>query len=261
MADAAHKSGLFPALRSPDAVMTLMLLCQAEGLHPIQALRRYDIIEGKPALKTDAMLADFMERGGRVKWATDNSHERCSANFSAPGLEAPVTVTWTVEDAKRAGLTGKKNWVGYTRQMLRARVVSEGIRLSMPSVVVGLYSPEEVADFDDRRPPQAAPPAQAEQHPAVAQVIQAFPAATTVADKPDIAPAPKGPTLATPNQVKALNIAIKALDLANLADGEGDPRLAWISGMLGRQVTSSKEMTSDEASKLIGAAKNGEMPQ
>lgn len=48
MATAACKSGLF-SMPSPEAALTLMLLCQAEGLHPIQALRHYHIIKGRPA--------------------------------------------------------------------------------------------------------------------------------------------------------------------------------------------------------------------
>jgi hypothetical protein len=40
MASAACKSGLF-SIPSPEAALTLMLLCQAQGLHPIQALRQF----------------------------------------------------------------------------------------------------------------------------------------------------------------------------------------------------------------------------
>ncbi|MCX7689084.1 MAG: hypothetical protein N2045_14060, partial [Fimbriimonadales bacterium] len=55
-----------------------------------------------------------------------------------------------MEDAKRAGLIGKAggNWEKYPRAMLRARVVSEGVRTVFPGVIVGLYTPEEVRDFE-----------------------------------------------------------------------------------------------------------------
>jgi hypothetical protein len=49
---------------------------------------------------------------------------------------------------KAAGLTGKQTWKQYPRQMLRARVISEGIRTVYPGVAVGIYTPEEVNDFD-----------------------------------------------------------------------------------------------------------------
>jgi hypothetical protein len=157
MAKAAAASGLFASIKTPEAAFTLMMLCQAEGLHPMQALRQYDIIEGKPAKKADAMLADFQGRGGRVDWK-QHDHEACEGVFSAPTAAKPETVRWSVDDAKRASLMGKQNWQKYTRQMLRARVISEGIRLTMPGVVVGIYTPEEVQDFDDR-PARAQGPA------------------------------------------------------------------------------------------------------
>lgn len=149
MAAAAAASGLYRALGGPDAAFTLMMLAQAEGLHPVQALRQYDVIDGKPSKKADAILADFMAKGGKVKWL-QHDHEACRATFSAPGLEGPVTVSWTLEDAKRAKLAHKNTWQTYPRQMLRARVISEGARMAMPGVVVGIYTPEEVADFDDK---------------------------------------------------------------------------------------------------------------
>jgi hypothetical protein len=148
MALAVVSSGLFPSIKTPDAAMTLMLLCQSEGLHPMQALRRYDIIQGRPALKTDAMLAEFQKRGGKVDWIRLDD-ECAEAEFHASGLVNPVRIKFDTADAKRAGLLGKDNWNKYPRAMRRARVVSEGVRTADPGVNAGVYTPEEVSDFDD----------------------------------------------------------------------------------------------------------------
>ena len=59
-----------------------------------------------------------------------------------------LEIEWTMDRAKAAGLTGKQTWKQYPRQMLRARVISEGIRTVYPGVAVGVYTPEEVGDFD-----------------------------------------------------------------------------------------------------------------
>ena len=73
-----------------------------------------------------------------------------SAYFSHPTAgPKPVLVDWTMERAKTARLTGKDNWSKYPRQMLKARVISEGVRMTFPGVTVGLYTPEEVMQFDD----------------------------------------------------------------------------------------------------------------
>jgi hypothetical protein len=147
MATAACKSGLFQ-MPSPEAALTLMLLCQAEGLHPIQAMRQYHIIKGRPAMRADAMQAAFQNAGGKIQWI-ERSDTKCSAEFSHPA-GGVCTVTWSIETAKQAGLTGNPTWQKFPRAMLSARVVSEGCRAVYPAVVCGLYTPEEVQDFDDQ---------------------------------------------------------------------------------------------------------------
>lgn len=150
MAAAVCKSGLF-GLPTPEAAFTLMMICQSEGIHPIQAVKRFHIIKGKPSMRADAMLAEFQRLGGRVKWIKRTDSE-VVALFSHPQGEAEIT--WTIEMAKTAGLTINDTWRKYPRQMLTARAVSEGIRTVLPAVVTGIYTPEEISDFADE--PKAA---------------------------------------------------------------------------------------------------------
>jgi hypothetical protein len=51
-----------------------------------------------------------------------------------------------------AGLASKDVWRQYPRQMLRSRVISEGVKTVYPGVAVGVYTPEEVQDFDVKPP-------------------------------------------------------------------------------------------------------------
>lgn len=145
MAQAACKSGLFQ-MPSPEAALTLMLLCQAEGLHPIQALRQYHIIKGRPAMRADAMQAAFQAAGGNISWVERND-KKCSAEFSH-SQGGKILVEWTIDMAAKAGLTNNPTWQKFPRAMLSARCVSEGVRAVYPAVVCGLYCPEEVQDFD-----------------------------------------------------------------------------------------------------------------
>ena len=149
MAEVAAKSKMF-GFKSPDEAMAIMLLCQAENLHPAIAMRDFHVIQGRPALKADAMLARFQAAGGSVKWE-EYTDERVSGNFSHPA-GGSVTVTWTFEMARKIGLTGKDNWKNYARAMLRARCISEGVRTVYPGCVTGLYTPEEVETFKTPSP-------------------------------------------------------------------------------------------------------------
>ena len=164
MAIAFAKSGLF-GIKTPEQGVALMLISQAEGLHPAIAARDFHIIQGRAALKADAFLARFQVAGGKVVWNA-YADDRVSGTFSHP-QGGTVTVEWTIAQAKAAGLTGKDVWKQYPRAMLRARVISEGIRTVYPGVAVGVYTPEEIEDFDTKpatkevkaEPVQAAPKA------------------------------------------------------------------------------------------------------
>jgi len=151
MAKVIVAGNLFPSLKNPAQVLSLMLLCQAKGLHPMAAVERYHIIEGKPSMKADAMLSEFLSHGGKIEWQ-ERSDARVSATFSAPNAGS-VEVCWTIERARNAGLTNKGNWKQYPCQMLSARVISEGIGLTMPGVRMGIYTPEETMDFDTQPAP------------------------------------------------------------------------------------------------------------
>lgn len=144
-------SNLF-GIKTKQQAMTLMLLCQADGLHPIQAVRKYHIVDGRPTLKSQAMLSDFLSRGGTVEWIKRDDKE-CTAKFSHK-QGGTITVTWTIEMAKSAGLSTKKNWLQYPRQMLTARTISEGVNTILPEATGGFYTPEEVMDFDTTPAPE-----------------------------------------------------------------------------------------------------------
>jgi len=144
MATAMVGSKLF-GLTTKEQALALMLVAQAEGLHPATAARDYHIIQGRPALKADAMLARYLASGGKVEWHEHND-TKVAATFSHPA-GGSLKIEWDMERAKKAGLGGKDMWAKYPRQMLRARVISEGIRATNPAVATGIYTPEEVQDM------------------------------------------------------------------------------------------------------------------
>jgi hypothetical protein len=140
---AIAKGGLFGS-NDPNAVLTLCLLAHAEGQNPAVVFRDYHIIQGKPAKKADAMLRDFVGAGGRVEWHTLDD-TKADATFSHPG-GGTVRIDWTMARAQQAGLATPM-WKKYPRQMLRSRVISEGVRTVYPGATSGLYEVGEVQDI------------------------------------------------------------------------------------------------------------------
>lgn len=151
MAHTIAKSGLF-GVKDETQAMALMLVAQSEGLHPAVAARDYNIIQNRPAKKSEAMLRDFINSGGKVEWHELND-ELADATFSHPA-GGKVRISWDMSRARRAGLTDKDNWKKWPRNMLRARCLSEGVRTVCPSATSGMYTPEEVHDIVDITPPQ-----------------------------------------------------------------------------------------------------------
>lgn len=153
MAEMVCKSQMFPGVNSPQAACTLMLLCQAEGLHPMDALKRYHIIEGRPAKRADAMQAEFQARGGRIKWLRFDDEEARAIFSHATLCPDGIEIAASYEEFKRTGIVNgkeglKKNWRQNPGAMLRARLISRAVRMIDPGGIVGLYTPEEVVDFD-----------------------------------------------------------------------------------------------------------------
>lgn len=144
MAKAVSDSGLF-GLRNEAAAFSLMCIAQAEGIHPIKAATQYHIIDGKPSLRSDAMLARFQAAGGKIRWK-ERTAQRVTLWLSHPDA-GEIEVTWDMPRAKDAGLANKDTWKRYPAQMLSARCISEGVRALYPACIGGFYTPEEVGDF------------------------------------------------------------------------------------------------------------------
>jgi hypothetical protein len=145
MASYIVRSKLFGA-KDESQAMSLMLLAQAEGLHPMTAVQDFDIVQGRPARKTHSILARFQAAGGSVAWEEISSTRACGTFSHKQG--GALRVEWTFEQAKKAGLTGKDNWRNYPQAMLRARCIAEGVRAVFPGAIGGMLTVEEAQDVE-----------------------------------------------------------------------------------------------------------------
>jgi len=143
------KSGLF-GMRTPEQAIALMMIAHAEGRHPALAARDYDIIQGRPTKKAEAMLRDFLDAGGRVQWHA-LSDQVADATFSHPQGGA-ARISWDMARAQKASLKNKDMYSKFPRQMLRSRCVSEGVRTIWPTATGGLYVPEEAVHIEAEEP-------------------------------------------------------------------------------------------------------------
>jgi hypothetical protein len=130
----------------------------------MQALQNIAVINGKPSVYGDAAMAlvqaspvcedveEFFENEG-----SPNPIAVCIAKRKG---RKPVTVKFSVEDAKRAGLWGKQGpWSAYPKRMMQMRARGFALRDAFPDVLKGMITAEEAQDYPDEAKPVQAKPA------------------------------------------------------------------------------------------------------
>ena len=157
MAAMIVESRLFPDIKSQPDAFALVMLCHADGLHPMNAVREFHFFAGKPTLKAEAVLARFQRRGGQVKWVKSDD-KGATARFYTPGVKQYVEISWGAANAQRAGLLNKDNYKHHPEAMYRARCVTAGVRAADPGAILGYQSKEEAEEvYEQHRPPDQPP--------------------------------------------------------------------------------------------------------
>ncbi len=150
LAERCSKSETLPKeLRGkvPETLMTIMA-GQELGLAPMTSLRVIHIIDAKPVISADGMVAIVLGSGKAVYFErVDESDTAVTYETLRVGAAKPRRCTWTMTMAKTAALHLKDNWRGYPRAMLASRAKAELARDVFPDVLAGCYTPEEVESF------------------------------------------------------------------------------------------------------------------
>lgn len=131
----------------PDDIVAAGLMGMSYGLDLMQALRCIHVVDGKPTMAAEAMLAMVRKHGHSVTGKKTRTAVTIVGKRADNGDS--MEIEWTLEDAKAAGLLGKSNWKQYPRQMMWARAVSELCTSLFSDVTNGLYVYEEIqADLE-----------------------------------------------------------------------------------------------------------------
>lgn len=148
-------SGLFGVRGTADA-FTIMLTGRSLNLDVMTSLRAIHVVEGKPTLSADLMLA-ICRRSPTCEFfkLIESNSERCVYAAKKVGDSEVYQEEFTIEDAARAELLSRKAWKKYPEQMLRARCLSKLARREFPGLLMGMYTPDEIlSEIEDSAPPQ-----------------------------------------------------------------------------------------------------------
>ncbi len=140
------KSGFLPvAIKTPEQAIAIMMKGRELGVPAMQAFAQISVIQGKPSAGAELQLALIHKNcpGAKVEFL-ERTNERCTIEASRPG-HRPQKFTYTIDDAKAAGLVGKDNWRKFPRIMVSWRCTSEMARSVFPDAIMGMsHTPEEL---------------------------------------------------------------------------------------------------------------------
>ena len=122
------------------------------GLAPLQALQSIAVINGKPSMYGDALLA--MVRADSRCLGVSETQEGGVATCiikrkHSDGSVEEVKRTFSMKQAQQAGLSNRPTWKAYPERMLQHRARGNAIRDAFPDVIHGLISAEEAQDYEE----------------------------------------------------------------------------------------------------------------
>lgn len=117
------------------------------GLKPLQALQNLAIINGRPSLWGDAVIA--LVRGSPLCEYVNEEDDGTQAICRVKRRGEPEQVrTFSVQDARDAGLQGKSGpWTQYPKRMRQMRARAFALRDVFPDVLRGMPVAEELMDM------------------------------------------------------------------------------------------------------------------
>jgi hypothetical protein len=251
----------------PEAITAAILYGEEVGLNPMQSLAKVAVIKGRPTLTAEAQRALILARGHEL-WFEESTTTRAIAAGRRNGSDRVARITWTLDDAKRAGVQGQPNWQRYPAEMLRARSSAALARTMFADVIGGLAAAEELEgdqDADGAAPVALEPETSKRQLTRRKRAAAPEPAPTSPStpqpaggDQAPVTPPPPADTQPEPAPIEEpkLNQAQSRKMFALFRDTgleAREDRLAYAMAVIGRQLESSTELTISEAGRVIDA--------
>lgn len=148
------KSSIVPMhfRNKPEEIFSCLVLGAELGFKPMQALNAIVIIQGQATLKAQTQLALVRAKcpNAIIIIESNDKDLRATCTCRRSINDTGFTSEWTMEKAKKMGLSHKDNWIKQPATMLRWRAISECLRIVFPEILQGVYATEEIEDLDNQ---------------------------------------------------------------------------------------------------------------
>lgn len=265
VAEQLSRSSFVPEqFRGKPGEATAAILAGLEvGLQPMAALNAFDIIQGRSAPRAITLRAVVQSHGHEME-LVESTATRCKMRGRRRGSHDWQEVVWTIDRAKQLRLTGKNNWRDQPQAMLVARATSELARLIASDAILGIgYSSEEIADgagagveiqtattADPSQPDSPTAPTGKKRMSRKKPTTNPQPEdESDIAEGEIVEPEPEpDPDAVTDAQIRKMGASFRDHGIT-----ERDDRLNFVRDVVGRDISSSKDLTKAEASQVIDA--------
>lgn len=146
------KSALIPKdmRERPADVLAALMLGADVGLAPMQALQSIAVINGRPSMWGDGMLAVVMAHpqfDDIAETWEDGEGGTAVCTVWRKGRRQPTIARFSHNDAQKAGLLSKDTYKNYEKRMLKMRARSWALRDTFPDALRGIVAAEEAQDI------------------------------------------------------------------------------------------------------------------
>lgn len=134
---------------SDTDLLTIVHAAQFLGLSPLVCLQGgLYAVGGKVELSSAVMNRLIRQAGHQIEADPNNNETICTLKGIRADGGAPMIVSYSMDEAKRAGLANKGPWRTYPADMLFARCLSRLGRRLFPDVLQGCYVEGEISQKD-----------------------------------------------------------------------------------------------------------------
>lgn len=218
------KSQLIPrALQGKPQDVTIVLLKGREvGLSPMQALGTINVIEGKAVMAAELLVALVKRHSDICEHFSLVESTETKATFSTRRKGSPKesALTYTIEQATKAGLAGKDNWKKHTATMLRWRAAAALARSEYPDLTSGIVTPDEAEEIRESKERELNPAPRQEGQSKTAEIKEALKA--RLAQKPALSAATEQLAPQMVGQAVAATMPTPRVPIIDVKEGQTD---------------------------------------
>ena len=143
------QSGFFADSRQGAQAAVKVMAGQELGFGPIASMTGIYIVKGRVTLSANLMAAAIKRHPAYTFRVKEHTAEVCTIDFLEDG-EVIGTSSFSMDDAKAAGLAGSDTYKKFPKNMLYARALSNGAKWYCPDVFGGaIYTPDELGEEVD----------------------------------------------------------------------------------------------------------------